>query len=170
MRRCLKNAIYMTLVMSLLMTSLIVAAEPTVTLDPEAPKPEATVTFTATVDDDNVSSVWLNIQECTAVTGICFGDSKQNLSMTEQADGTYEASATLTHDDATYVQYTLFVETSEGWIEYLTDTKSNLDIESDDDGTTNGDGNGGGGIPGFEIIAVLAAISIAIIILRRKRS
>ena len=168
MRRCLKTTIFMTLVMSLLVTNLIVAAEPTVTVDPETPEAESTVTFTAVLDDDDVISVWLDIRECSAI--LCFPGSIQNLSMTEQADGSYETSATLTYDTAIYIQYTLFVESSEGWNEYLSETKVYLAEKQNGDGTTNGDnGNGGGGIPGFEIIGLLTAVVISIIILRRKR-
>ena len=73
-----------------------------VTIDPEEPLPESTVTFTVEVDDENITGVWLNYNECKS-EDLCYV--RQNISMNHASDDTYEATIDLEHDDATYVQY-----------------------------------------------------------------
>jgi len=167
MRRTIKNVFFMMLVACLFMTNLVNAADPTVTVDPEAPIAESTVSFTAELDDEDVIGVWLKVQECNANSGICFPDSLQNISMTEQ-DSEYKASVTLSHDDATYIQYTIYVETSEGLLEYLKDTKINLSEQQNSNGTGNG-GDDDNGTPGFEVISLLLAVLVGVSLLKRKR-
>jgi hypothetical protein len=154
------------IVSSLIITGLNATAQPTVTVDPEKPEVKSTVKFTAVLDDDAIS-VWITVQECDANTGICFPDSIQNLSMVEQIDGSYEASATLTRGDATYIQYTLLVETASGWNEYLAKTKVNLAEKPNGDG--NGNGDNGNGSPGFTVLIVVLAVIIIITVYYRKR-
>lgn len=166
MKRTLKIVFLTTLVISLFMTSLANAAEPTVTVDPAAPEIQGEVTFTATLDDENIVGVYMWVQECDAASGICYPDTEQNLTM-EQTGGTYTATTDLIRTGVTYLQYTLNVETSEGWIMYLEKTKVNLTVDSN--GSTNGGNGGGNGTPGFEIITLLAAVSIGVLLLRRKR-
>lgn len=166
MRRTIKNIFFLMLVSSIILTGLNVTANPTVTVDPETPEVQSTVTFTAELGDEDATSVRITIQECDANTGICFPDSLQNLSMTEQSDGSYEASATLTRDDATYIQYTLLVESSEGWTQYLEKTKVNLAEKPN--GGDNGNGDNGNGIPGFTLILVVLAFVLIIMVYYRK--
>ena len=144
--------------------SIVSATDPTVTLDPSQPEPKSTVTFTASVDIDDVSEVRLLISECNVNTGICFSDSNKNLSMAEVSDGQYEATTALTHDDATYVQYTLLVKTDAGWTKYLEETKVNLKLSDNNGGNTNN------GSPGFEIIGfIFSAMFILAFYNKRKR-
>ncbi len=168
MRRTIKIIFFMMLVTSLFVANSVNAADPTITVDPDPPVAESTVTFTAELDDEGIIDVWLKVQECNANTGICFPDSLQNISMSEQ-DGKYIVSATLGHDDATYIQYTINVETSTGWIEYLKDTKINLSEKPNGNGTTNGGGDDNG-TPGFEIITLLFAVLVGVSLYKRKRS
>lgn len=165
MRKILKNVFFMTLVISLFMTNIVNAAEPTVTLDPASPTPKSTVTFTAEIDDEGVISVWLWTQECDARIGICYPDTIQNISMTEQTDGSYKVTAGLKRLDVTYLQYTLNVETSDGWKTYLELTKVNLSLDQNGDGSANGADK----TPGFELILVIASIVVALFIYTRKR-
>ena len=167
MRRVLRSAFFMTLVMGFLMTSLVTTADPIVAVDPGTPTVQSTVTFTADLGDDDAISVWITVQECDANTGICFPDSLQNVSMTELADGSYEVSITLIHEDASYLQYTLLVESSEGWNEYLEKTRVDLAEKQNDDGPTNGEDNNS--TPGFELILVAIAVLFISLIYFRKR-
>lgn len=167
MKKTLKIVSLMMLIASLLLTNLAMAADPVVTTDPIEIEKQSKFTFMAEIDDKNISSVWLKIQECDASTGICFPGTLQNLSMIKQ-NSKYQTEVTITHERASYVQYTIFVETTEEWKTYLKDTKINLSEEQNGDGTGNGD-NEDNGSPGFELITVLAAIIIGVILLNRKR-
>ena len=69
-------------------------------------------------------------------------------------------------------------EIGERWFDYAPNTYSPYyseddddDVEPDEDDDTSGDSNGdkGEGTPGFEAIAVIVALAIAFIILRRKK-
>ena len=154
-----------------LVNATFAIAEPTVTLDPASPELQGEVTFTATVDDENIVGVFLEIQECDANLGICYPDTQQNLTMLEQTNGSaiYTATATLIRTDVTYLQYTLNVETSEGWVKYLEKTKVNLTLDQDDNGDTNGGTDNGSGTPGFEIILVMISLLVAVSLYKRKR-
>ena len=167
MKKTWKIVFLMTLVMSLLMTNFVTAADPVITTEPEDIVKQSTFTFIAELDDMDISSVWLKVQECDASTGVCFPETLQNISMTEQ-NNKYQTLVTITHERASYVQYTIYVETNEGWITYLEDTKINLTEGQNGDGTGNGDDDDNGS-PGFELITVLAAIIIGVILLNRKR-
>ena len=167
MRRTIKTIFFMMLVACLFGANLVNAANPTVSVNPDPPVVQSEVTFTVEVDDQDVVGVWLKVQECNANTGICFPETLKNLSMSEQ-DGNYTVSTTLTHKDSTYIQYTIYVQNTSGWIEYLKDTKINLAEKPNGNGVTNGDGDSNG-TPGFEVIFVLLAIIIGVTLYKRKR-
>ena len=136
------------------------AAEPTMEIDPDQPAPLSTVTFTAQIDD-TATAVRLLIQECNGNTGICYV--RQNLSMSDMGDGSYQKTVTLEHEDATYIQYSLLVQTSNGWTTYLEETKVTLQEQQ-----SNGDTNG---TPGFELAGMLlAAMFIMVLVVWRKRA
>lgn len=152
-----------------IISGFVVADEPTLELNPEKPYPQSDVTFTAEVTDENILEVRLEIQECNANTQICYP--KQNLSMTEVSTGTYESTVTLQHADATYIQYTLKIKTTDGWDEYFKETKVNLS-EKPSNGDTNGDKNGNTNedTPGFEFVGLaLSVMFIMFILYKRKR-
>jgi len=126
------------LVASLFITSIVNADDPTVTLNPESPTAQSTVTFTADLGDENATNVWITIEECNGNTGVCYPD-KQNVSM-EQVEETnvYEKDVTLIHDSATYITYLLEIETELGWQKYDS-VKIYLSDASDDNQSNNVD-------------------------------
>ena len=144
---------------------VIAAIGPSIDLDPEEPSPQSTVMFTVTIpDNENLSNVRLIVKECKG-GDICFTDSF-NESMTEKDVDTFELEITLKHDTATYIEYYAGYLNNDKW-EEADSEKLNLKIESN-----NGNSNGNddtNGTPGFEIIPFLAAISIGILLFRRKR-
>jgi hypothetical protein len=139
------------------------AAEPTMTISPTQPAPLSTITFTAQVDEP-ATAVRLLIQECNAHSGVCYA--RQNLSMTDLGDGSYKTTVTLEHQDATYIQYSLLVQTDGGWTPYLEETKVTLQQQSN-----NNSGGNTNGSPGFEVAAVLlAATFIMMFVFWHKRA
>ncbi len=144
---------------------VIAAIGPSFELDPEEPNPKSTVMFTVTIpDSENISNVRLIVKECKG-GDICFTDSF-NESMTKKDVDTFELEITLKHDTATYIEYYVGYLNNDIW-EEVDSEKLNLKIESNN-GNSNGNGDTNG-TPGFEIIPFLAAISIGILLFRRKR-
>lgn len=150
--------------------------EPTIEIKPQSPTPESTITFTATVKDENTTEVWLHIQECDENTGICFSDSVKNESMTNLGSGKYEVSITLLHDDATYIQYWIDVKTSDLWNDYLKGpdgkgTKKTLSepVNGDDDDSTVNGGDKNGETPGFEFIGVLISVIFILLMFNKRK-
>ena len=141
--------------------------EPIIEIKPESPAPESTITFTATVQDENTTDVRIVFQECDANTGICF--TKQNISMNSVGLDTYEISFALEHSEATYIQYSLLVKSNEGWKTYLDKTKFNLtEKQNGDNGKDNN--NKDNDTPGFEFIGLfISVIFIMLIFNKRKR-
>ena len=157
-------------ILPLLIASLIVAlpvsvqADATVDIIPPEPKALQTIEVTTQLTDENINAVYVEIQECNGNTGLCY--SKVNETMSETTANVYTASVTLTHDDATYMQYTIVVQTDQGWITYEKDTKVTYDTAS---GSTNG-GSNDNDTPGFEFIGIaLSIMFISFILYRRKR-
>ena len=142
------------------------AGEPTVDIKPASPTPESTITFTATVEDENTTEVRLVLQECDGNTGICF--TKQNISMNSVDLDTYEISFALEHSEATYIQYSLLVKSNEGWKTYLDKTKFNLtEKQNGDNGKDNN--NKDNDTPGFEFIGVLISVIFILLILNKRK-
>ena len=142
------------------------ATDPTMEIYPEKPAPGSTVAFTAEVTDENVTGVWLLFNECKS-GDLCYV--RQNVSMDPIGDDKYEVEVTLEHEDATYIQYWLEVETSDGWQEYLKISKVYLEEKQNGGNSNNGDGEDKD-TPGFEFIGVIiSAMFILLIIYKRKR-
>ena len=145
----------------------VIQAQPTIDITPTKPEAESDVTFEVDLTGENVQNAYLWIQECNINTGICYTD--QNVSMTETSDGIYETTFTLEHDDATYFQYSIIVDTGSGWSTFFEETKVNLAEPSNNNGNT-GNGDSGEDTPGFEFVALfLSVIFILLIMYRRKR-
>jgi hypothetical protein len=140
-------------------TGFVSAAPPTIgdiSIDPEQPTAQSTVTFTVDVTADQISGVYTIVQECNGNTGICY--TPQNMSMTEITQGTYETSVLLSHEDATYFTYSVNVHSANGW-DNTTGIKLNLAVVPDGDKS-----------PGFELILVPFSLAIVgIILFLRKR-
>jgi hypothetical protein len=143
----------------------IVSAETEVTykVEPIEPKPLSDVTITVKIDDDTVSFVYLEMQECTAA-GICYGWDT-NVSMDSLGDNKYQATITLEHDDASYFSLRTQIDRG-GEMEQTAEYKVDLIVE---DGG-NGDSNNGSNTPGFEIILLLTAVILGMVLFKRKRS
>jgi hypothetical protein len=152
------------ILIALLFTSTIIYADATVDFIPEKPLPKDTIEVTAQITDTNINAVHVLIQECNENTGVCY--TKKNYTMDEISDNIFSTSVSLEKDDATYLQYTITVHTSDGWIEYNKDTKLSYGkASSENNGKTDSDDT-----PGFEFIAfALSIMFISLILYRRKR-
>ncbi|MDG6228663.1 MAG: hypothetical protein QCH96_01705 [Candidatus Thermoplasmatota archaeon] len=161
-----KTIIFAVLLLMLLSTAssiVFASAQPTVTLNPEKPAPKSTVTFTADIADIDVTNVYIHVQECNGNLGLCYPDDS-NVSMTQKSAYTYEASLTLKHSEATYIEFTLIVENNGEWIKYLELTKVTLSEKPSNNG---GSANG---TPGFDLVVfAFATIFISFILFRRRR-
>jgi hypothetical protein len=166
-RRILVIAIAILGVYMLIFNNVWAENEPTIEIKPESPVPESTITFTATINDENATDVRIVFQECDANTEICF--TKHNISMNSVDLDTYETSFTLEHSEATYIQYSLVVNSNEGWKTYLDKTKFNLTIkQNDDNGKDNN--NKDNDTPGFEFFGILISVIFILLIFdKRKR-
>jgi hypothetical protein len=134
------------------------AINPTIDVDPESPTPKSIVNFTSNIDDQNIIEVRLLFQECSANSGICH--ERKNISMSKFNEDTYETSVIMEFDDTTYIQYSLNVNTIEGWVQYFEGSKKDLNLQQ----------NNGVDAPGFELILFIAsAIFITILIYKRQR-
>ena len=147
----------------------IIPAEPTIEITPTKPEAESDVTFEVDLSGENVQNVYLWIQECNVNTGICY--TNDNVSMTETSNGIYETTFTLEHDDATYFQYSIIVNTGGGWQTFFEQTKVNLAEASNNNNNGNtGNDDSGSDTPGFEFVALfMSVIFILLIMYRRKR-
>jgi len=162
-----KNKILFFAALSLIILSfsniVYASAQPTVTLNPEAPYPQSTVTFTANIADIDVTNVYIEVQECNGNLGLCYPD-ESNASMTQKSAYAYDTTITLKHSDATYIEYTLVVENNGNWMKYLESTKVTLSDKPSDNGGSNN------GTPGFELaLFTFATIFISFILFRRRR-
>ena len=173
------------IVLSLILTAFLLtmipqvtAADPVVSqilLDPEEPAPTETITFTATIESDDIpTSVYIVVQECKA--DICFKDG-YNESLTLLDGNNYQGEVTLDRDDATYIKYHVEMLINGIWykndiieLDLVVDNgNGDTNGENGDNGDTNG-GNGNNNTPGFDLLALLIAGGIVTIVLRRKRS
>lgn len=157
--------------LGLLMTSASVTADPivdVVTTNPSSPVPQSTITITATISGDDITSVNVTVSECKI--GLCFIYNIYPMSQNDAGDWVAEATLQDASGESTYIKYRFDVIDS--GVEYTLDEdwKVNLTIENGNGDNGGNGGNGdGNGIPGFEIITLFAAIIIGIILVRRKR-
>ena len=138
----------------LTVTSLSIAADPTISVSPEKPSRKSTVTFTAEFDVD-VLNAYLNYNEC--YSGGCY--SKYNESMVSMGGNKFEAEVTLLKDDTTYIQYWIEYESADGW-STMDVAKTYLSTGSDGDSNDS---------PGFEFLIAVLSIALVVIVFRRKR-
>ena len=161
-------------VLGLCLMNTNVLADPTVnniTTNPANPSHQDTITVTANITGDDVSSVELWVGECNSTQGICFIWNPYN--MEQDQDGDWIATATLesVSGSSDYISYKFEIVDNETQYS-LADDSWKLDFTVEDDtGDADGgaDDNGGSGSPGFEIITLLAAIAIGVLLIRRKR-
>jgi hypothetical protein len=142
------------------------AAQPTVesiSLNPGEPSALSAITFTAMVTSEtSVDTVQVIVKECKP--SICYTDGF-NESMDLVDTNTYNASVTLKHADATYIEYHLEMESGGEW--FASDITT-VNLTSAGDGTTDG-GNGTNKTPGFELLLVIGAFVVVVVVYTRKR-
>jgi len=135
------------------------------TIEPEQPKPQSEVTIIAKIIDEDIKSVFLEMQECNTA-GTCFGW-KTNVSMTPTGNADeYKATINLEREDSKYFSLRLAIEKDGEW-EY-TSTANYHDVMLDRS-SSNGDDNDSNNTPGFEIILMIVAILVGVILSKRKR-
>ena len=166
MKKAMRKIIIGALLIFILGISItyVAVAETTVnyTVDPDEPVPLSDVTITAEIDDEDITSVYLEMQECTS-SGVCFGWNT-NVSMDSLGDNEYHAQFFLEYEDATYFSIRLAIERDGVW-ETTSEHKVYLDIS----GSGNGSNDNGNGTPGFETVLFLISLIAGATILRRKR-
>ena len=162
----------LAIVLFFVLTSITVLAEPTVnniTVTPENPEPESTVTITSDISGENITSVNLSVSECNYDTGQCYVSNRYE--MTIDQGGKYTTLITLKDDkDRTdHIQYKFTVVDS--GVEYsLTNASwvTDLDLSTEND-EPNGGENSTDETPGFELLFVLTALFISFLIYYKKR-
>lgn len=183
MKKMLRKIIvlFFMLVSLYVVFSSIAVADPAVVsivTDPEYPVPESTVKVTVNITGDNISSVTLQVSECTSETGSCINF--HTIDMDLNADGEYEAIFTLKDKDGStdYIEYTKFTIISND-VTYTFNENYKVDLNIDsgnnnqngENGSTNNnkEGDKDKGIPGFEILTLLIALTIGIFLFKRMR-
>lgn len=148
-----------------------VVADPVVedvVIEPAEPERLSTITITATItSDEEIETVNLVIKECRGTpeeSGLCY--TPETYEMTAVGNDTYTVDYTLHYNDAGYFGYHFEIDGVS-----IPDEDINVVLKV---GASNGggddDGDGDNGSPGFELITLLAAITIGVILLKRKRS
>jgi len=132
----------------------------TITVTPSAPAALSTVTISVPISGDVPSEVRVTVEECNGNTGVCYPD-KQNVTMSLVSSSIYRTDVTLKHSDATYLTINVVAKINGVWQE-SSEKKVNLSAANGN----NGDDNG---IPGFEAVVFVIAISVSLILISRKR-
>ena len=176
----MKNRLGKTIVLMLVFVGLcamfsnVNAADPSVIsveTNPESPEPESTVTVTANITGDEISSVNLTVSECTdeGDNVACFAF--QTVKMSLNSDGFYEANFTLKDAEgrSNHIKYELTVISNDTSFDF-TDSSFRADLsEAPGDNNTTPTKEEDKGIPGFEIVFVLMALIIGLFLFKQKR-
>jgi hypothetical protein len=149
------------------------AATPSVEIDPKHPKPQETVTFTATFSEsENLEKVVMLVEECgnePDIGYICYTDGF-NETMTKTSNDTYKITITLKHKNAIDMEYQLGFFSGNSWSWYPKSNMTSVDLNT----SSNSNGDNGNenktDTPGFEFTWVLiSAIFILFMLNKRKR-
>ncbi len=128
-------------------------------LDPTNPAPEDTITFSITpLDPDNVTEVYLELQECNGNTGVCYGF--LNESATPNG-GIYTLDIELQYQDATYITYTIVTNGANGWNE---NEAIELQLSQENNGN-NGTSDTSDGDEDFDPLMYFIGAILAVVIL-----
>lgn len=142
-----------------------VLAEPVVeqvVIDPEEPEPESTVNVSATISsDENITEVYLLVQECKE--NLCF--QRENVTMS-LIDGKYEYEYELNFEETTYFKYNFNILSGGKWYETEITNVTLKEKTNGNNGGTNGNENDA---PGFELVSLFVAISLGVLLFKRKR-
>lgn len=157
--------IFLTLII-IIMCIPVTVAETNVKykIDPEEPKPKSKVSIIAKITDEDITYVFLEMQECNT-EGTCFGW-KTNVSMTPTG-GTneYEATINLEREDTKYFSLRLAIEKNGEWA--YTSIPNYHDVYLDISSSNGDDTNSN--TPGFEMVFLIAAILVGVVLFKRKR-
>ena len=170
MKNIKRNIIpWVVLLLGLYLSTLNVSAEIAtvnqVTVEPEELTLFSTVTITADITGDDVSTVNLTVGECDDVAGVCY--KYHRVTMTKLPTGEYQAEVTLTSSAATYIYCEFLIINSSGSSEQIRDDSWKFNLSPDADGTNGGaDTNG---TPGFELVLMLVSIVVVVFLIYRKR-
>ena len=175
MKKTLKNALIAMLTICLFLPVVAIASaeDPSyedINWSPEEPIRESEVSFSVDITGDNIEEVYIRVEECN--DQFCYQDII-NESMINTVGNTWEASATLLHDDTTYSTVWLEIKSNGNWTNFK-DSKISFDVFEDTGNGENG-GNGGNGdngtddTPGFELIVLVISIIVAISVYKKKR-
>ena len=145
-----------------------VAAAPSVEIDPEHPKPQGTVTFTAIFsENETVEKVVILVEECgnePDIGYICYTD-VFNETMTKTSNDTYKITITLKHKNAINIHYQLGFFSDSNWSWYPENNMTSVDLDaSSDPNGGNGNGNNDPDTPGFEFIGLLLSVMFILLI------
>ena len=133
-------------------------------IEPDEPEPASQITITADISSEkDINKVYIEIQECKE--DLCF--QKENITMTK-VNSNYQKNYQLQKDEATYFKYSIAILFTDGtWYNQTEKTEITLKPASNNGGTNDGDGEDKN-TPGFELILLITAISLLILI-RKKR-
>jgi len=148
-------------------------AGPSVEIDPEHPKPQGTVTFTAIFsENENVEKIVILVEECgnePDIGYICYIDGF-NETMTKTSDDTYKTTITLKHKNAIDIHYQLGFFSDSNWSWYPENAMTSVDLDTSSDSNGDNGNENKTDAPGFEFTWVLiSAIFILFILNKRKR-
>ena len=132
----------------------------TITVTPTAPAALSTITISVPISGETPSEVRVTVEECNGNTGICYPDI-QNVTMPLTGTNIYRTDVTLKHSDATYITINVVAKINGVW-QQSAGKEVNLSAANGN----NGDDNG---IPGFEAVVFVLAISMSLILISRKR-
>lgn len=160
----IKIIIMIILGLCLLNNSVLAETIIDVNIEPDEPEPASQITITADISSDkDIDKVYIEIQECKE--DLCF--QKENITMTKVSSN-YQKNYQLEKDEATYFKYSIAILFDDGsWYNQNEKTEVTLKQASGNGGTNGGNGEDDN-IPGFELILLITAISL-IILIRRKR-
>jgi len=181
MEKIFKNTLVTILAIGIFvsMAGITSAVEPTVNtieLTPTQPKQKTEVTFTVEVTGENISEVWIEVEECTDPNSAnYFCHPVYNLSATED-NGVWSVTKTLEYSDTAEGHCWPVVLDNGTWYSFKMDFSkwTNFTVLPADEPNGNG-GNGGNGngdsddSPGFELILVMISLIAVIFIYKRKR-
>ena len=160
---CAKIFFIIFIFFSFLLINNSVIAEPVVEeiiTEPVNPTHKSTFTVTAKITGEDVSSVNIIITECN--DEVCIENEEYEMNQNDAGEWVAEPTLQDSSGASSFIKYEF--EIIDNGEEYNIDEGFKVDIKAEPK-----DNNDDNGSPGFEMIVLLAAILLAIILLRKKR-
>ena len=160
MNRMLKKIVIMTLLLFSIMTVTDAQSNNSISTVylPTSPIAGSNITFYSTIMGNNVSQVILWIEECSS--SMC--SFPKEIDMVKTDEGNYTATYTL-RDDTIYFHYKIVAQIDGEQVE---SEMYNVSVINQD-GSSNGEGTNN--TPGFEMIEIVAVLSILIALSFKRR-